>query len=261
MKRVAIVTGASSGMGREFVLNIDRTFKNVDEIWLIARRRDLLEELRANINKPCIIINEDITDTGFNARFAKMLKQEKAGVKILVNCAGYGIMGPVGDAAHDVSVGMINTNCMGLTSVTHVVLPYMTKKSRIINLASSAAFLPQPQFAIYAASKSYVLSFSRALNCELKDREIFVTAVCPGPVATDFFTIAEGEHKRVWFKDLFMVNAKDVVDKAIKDSIDRREISIYGLPMKLFYVFTKIVPHGIIFRFYGVFSKKNQEMQ
>lgn len=255
MKKIAIVTGASSGMGREFALKIDKMFKNIDEIWLIARRLDRLEELRDSINKPCIIVCEDITDPGFNIRFSKMLKQENVGVKLLINCAGYGIIGSFGEAAHDVTVGMVNTNCAGLTSVTYMVLPYMVKNSRIINLASSSAFLPQPGFGVYAASKSYVLSFSRALRCEVKNRGIAVTAVCPGPVATDFFSIAEGEQKRAWFKDLFMANASDVVDKAIKDSIEKKELSIYGISMKLFYLLTKLVPHRIILKIYSATLK------
>ncbi|MDY6328658.1 MAG: SDR family NAD(P)-dependent oxidoreductase, partial [Lachnospiraceae bacterium] len=145
--------------------------------------------------------------------------------------------------------------CAGLTSVTYMVLPYMVKNSRIINLASSSAFLPQPGFGVYAASKSYVLSFSRALRCEVKNRGISVTAVCPGPVATDFFSIAEGEQKRAWFKDLFMANASDVVDKAIKDSIEKKELSIYGISMKLFYLLTKLVPHRIILKIYSATLK------
>lgn len=258
MKRVAIITGASSGMGKEFAQYIDKRFGTIDELWLIARRRALLEELRETINKPCLVIDEDITDVGFAPRFAKMLKQENAGVKLLINCAGYGIMGGTEHMAREVAVGMVDTNCAGLTSVTHLVLPYMLKKSRIINIASSAAFLPQPGFAIYAATKAYVLSFSRALNVELRDREIYVTAVCPGPVDTEFFHIAEdGGHKRAWFKELFMANAADVVEKAVKDSVNRKEISIYGLPMKLFYLLTKAVPHRVILRFYGSFGKNS----
>lgn len=257
MKRVAIITGASSGMGREFALYIDRMLKSIDEIWIIARRRYRLEELRDNINKSCIIIEEDITDSGFAMRFAKMLKQENPNVKLLINCAGYGIVGGMLSTVRDVAVGMADTNCSGLTSVTHMVLPYMSGNSRIINMASSAAFLPQPGFAIYAATKSYVLSFSRALNIELKDKGITVTAVCPGPVDTEFFNIAEDGHKRAWFKDLFMVNAADVVKKAMTDSINRKEMSIYGLPMKLLYILSKVVPHKFILEIYGIFMKNN----
>lgn len=255
VKKIAIITGASSGIGREFALYIDKMLNSVDELWLIARRKNRLEELRENINKPCMVIDEDITDSGFAMRFEKMLKQENPGVRLLINCAGYGIVGSTIGMVKDVAIGMTDTNCLGLTSVTCLVLPYMIRNSRIINMASSAAFLPQPGFAIYAATKSYVLSFSRALNVELQDRGITVTAVCPGPVDTEFFNIAEDGHKRAWFKDLFMVNAADVAAKAMTDSINRKEMSIYGLPMKLFYVFAKAVPHRFILKIYGKFSK------
>src|SRR5574344_152228 len=117
MKRIAIITGASSGMGKEFVYAVDKKYDCIDEIWLIARRRDLLEEIREDINKPCIIVSEDIADPGFLERFKKMLRQEKANVKLLVNCAGYGIIGPIDDTALEVSLGMINTNCTGLTAM------------------------------------------------------------------------------------------------------------------------------------------------
>lgn len=254
MKRVAVVTGASSGMGKEFVSYIDKNFNSIDEIWLIARRRDRLEEIRSEINKSCLIVCEDITDDVFKERFTKMLKQENPVIKMLVNSAGYGIYGEVDSEAIEVETGMIDTNCTGLTTVTLACVPYMMRNSRIINLASSAAFLPQPNFSVYAASKSYVLSFSRALNRELKSRDIFVTSVCPGPVATDFFYIAEkGKEKPKW-KEMFMAEAKDVVEQAMKDSIDKKELSIYGIWMKLFYVLTKIVPHRIILTIYSMFN-------
>lgn len=255
MKKIAIVTGASSGMGREFALKIDKKFSMIDEIWLIARRKERLEEVQDEINKPCLLIVEDITDSGFKDRFSKMLRQEAPQVKLLINCAGYGIIGAVDDAAPDVVLGMIDTNCKGLTSVTISVLPYMSKNSRIINLASSAAFLPQPYFAVYAATKSYVLSFTRGLNYELKGKNIAVTAVCPGPVATDFFSIAEAGHKKAWFKELFMAEPADVISQAMEDAINKKELSIYGIIMKLFYLLTKLVPHRIILKIYSLFSK------
>lgn len=254
-KKVAVITGASSGMGREFAKLIDREFTCIDEIWLIARRRERLEEVRAEIHKPSLIICSDVSDASFADYYRKMLKQERAGIKLLINCAGYGIIGPVAETGYDVSVGMVKTNCEGLTTITQLSLPYMLEKSRIINLASSAAFLPQPDFAIYAASKSYVLSFSRALNAELREREIFVTAVCPGPVATEFFRIAEDGHQRAWFKDFFMADCYSVVKQALEDSIARKELSIYGNAMKAFYVLSRIIPHRIILKIIKILSK------
>ena len=254
-KRVAVITGASSGMGREFANLIDRELTCIDEIWLIARRRDRLEEVRDEIHKPSLIICSDVSEDSFADYYRKMLKQERAGIKLLINCAGYGIIGSVAETGYDVSVGMVKTNCEGLTTVTQLSLPYMLEKSRIINLASSAAFLPQPDFAIYAASKSYVLSFSRALNVELRERNIFVTAVCPGPVATEFFRIAEDGHKRAWFKDYFMADCYSVVKQALEDSMARKELSIYGTAMKILYILSKIIPHRIILKIMRIFSK------
>ena len=250
MKRVAIITGASSGMGKEFALEIDRKFNSIDEIWLIARRKDRLEELRREINKSCQIFCEDITQEGFKDRFLTILKQEKPSVKMLINCAGYGIYGNVIEESIEEEKGMIDVNCTALTVVTLSTIPYMAKNSRIINMASSAGFLPQPNFSIYAATKSYVLSFSRSLNRELKDKNICVTAVCPGPVRTEFFTIAEkGREKPAW-KEMFMVEAKDVVKLALKDSMNKKEVSVYGKAMKLFAFITKILPHKLILDFY-----------
>ena len=254
-KKVAVITGASSGMGREFANLIDRELTCIDEIWLIARRRDRLEEVRDEIHKPSLIICSDVSEDSFADYYRKMLKQERAGIKLRINCAGYGIIGSVAETGYDVSVGMVKTNCEGLTTVTQLSLPYMLEKSRIINLASSAAFLPQPDFAIYAASKSYVLSFSRALNVELRERNIFVTAVCPGPVATEFFRIAEDGHKRAWFKDYFMADCYSVVKQALEDSMARKELSIYGTAMKILYILSKIIPHRIILKIMRIFSK------
>ena len=254
-KKVAVITGASSGMGREFAKLIDRELTCIDEIWLIARRRDRLEEVRDEIHKPSLIICSDVSEDSFADYYRKMLKQERAGIKLLINCAGYGIIGSVAETGYDVSVGMVKTNCEGLNTVTQLSLPDMMEKSRIINLASSAAFLPQPDFAIYAASKSYVLSFSRALNVELRERNIFVTAVCPGPVATEFFRIAEDGHKRAWFKDYFMADCYSVVKQELEDSMARKELSIYGTAMKILYILSKIIPHRIILKIMRIFSK------
>ncbi len=255
MKKVAIVTGASSGMGREFVNTIDKRFSSIDEIWLISRRRDKLEEVRAEVNKPCLIIDEDISEAAFYYRFQKILRQESPNVKMLINAAGFGMVGEFDDIASEVLMGMVNTNCMGLTGMISLVIPYMCENSRIINFASSAAFMPQPGFSVYAATKSYVLSLSRALNRELEKKGIYVTAVCPGPVATEFFTIAESGKKRAWFKDVFMANKTDVVNQALSDSINKKELSVYGMPMKLFMVMTKVLPHRLLLFFYKFLLK------
>lgn len=141
---------------------------------------------------------------------------------------------------------MAELNCTALTAVTSMVLPFMPNNSRILQFASSAAFLPQPGFAVYAATKAYVLSYSRALNQELKDRGISVTAICPGPVKTEFFDIAQTTGEIPLYKQFVMAKPDRVVKKAIRDSVSRRELSVYGWTMKAFYLLTKLLPHRLI---------------
>ena len=133
----------------------------------------------------------DITDREKLSDLEDAVFRHKATVRMLINCAGYGIMGEFCEQDRSLELGMIRLNCEALTELTHRMVPFMREGSRIIQMASSAAFLPQPDFAVYAATKSYVLSFSRALGEELKRDGIYVTAVCPGPVDTPFFDIAE----------------------------------------------------------------------
>ena len=161
-----------------------------------------------------VLMEMDLTDKEQRLRLREILKEKQPQVKMLVNCSGYGKIGLYEDIPEEDISGMIELNCLALTSVTYEVLPYMTKKSRIINLASSAAFLPQPKFAVYAATKSYVLSFSRALHEEVKKNGIFVTAVCPGPVRTEFFDIAQMTGEVAFYKKIMMANPAKVVEQA-----------------------------------------------
>lgn len=247
--KIAIITGASSGMGREFVKLIDRKLMCIDEVWVIARRKERLEQLKKKVEIPLVLMEMDLTDKGQRLRLREILKEKQPQVKMLINCAGYGKIGLYEDIpAEDIS-GMIELNCLALTSVTYEVLPYMTKKSRIINLASSAAFLPQPKFAIYAATKSYVLSFSRALHEEVKKNGIFVTAVCPGPVRTEFFDIAQMTGEVAFYKKIMMANPTKVVEQALRDSLKGKTVSVYGGMMKAFRILCKFLPHQWLMKF------------
>lgn len=246
MKKIAIVTGASSGMGREFVKQLDVLLKQIDEIWVVARRTGKLFELEKQINHKVVVCPSDLTKEEDILGIKKLLEKENPKITLLVNGAGYGSHGKVEEQNEEKLLGMIDLNCRALTAMTKICIPYMAKGGRIIQLASSAAFVPQPKFAVYAATKSYVLSFSRALNAELSSRKISVTAVCPGPVDTEFFTHDDCDISNTFYKKLVMAKPEEVVKLALKDAAQRKELSVYGNGIKAFRILTKLVPHKVI---------------
>lgn len=246
--KIAIVTGASSGMGREFIMQTADRFQGIEEIWAIARRGERLLELKELVPVRLRTFSLDLRKDESLKELTDALREEKPNVKLLVNAAGFGKIGRVGALALEDETGMIELNCKALCAVTHVVLPYMSGNSRILQFASSAAFLPQPKFAIYAATKSFVLSYSRALNEELKPKGIYVTAVCPGPVKTEFFDVAETTGQIPLYKRLVMAEAKKVVRTALKDSMMGRSVSVYGFTMKAFCLLSKLFPHELVLR-------------
>lgn len=246
--RIAIVTGASSGMGRDFVKLIDKKLVSIDEIWVIARRAERLKLLQQEVSVKLVPIEMDLLQDNMSV-LKYLLKEKKASVKLLINCAGYGKIGNYQEIPYEDELNMVQLNCKALTAVTYTVLPFMHTDSRIVQFASAAAFMPQPCFAVYAATKSYVLSFSRALNEELKGTEISVTAVCPGPVKTEFFEIAESNASVAFYKKLMMADSKKVVEKAFRDAIRRKPVSVYGGLMNAFRLLMKVVPHGTAVKF------------
>ena len=252
--KIAIVTGASSGMGRETAIQLADRFGGLSEIWLVARREERLKELEQQLPVPVRIFAIDLTKKEELEQLTQALKEAKPEVKFLVNASGYGKIGLVGAVSLEEETGMVALNCEALCAVTHLVLPFMCRNSRIIQYASAASFLPQPGFAVYAATKSFVLSYSRALNEEVKARGIKVTAVCPGPVKTEFFTVAETTGKIPLYKRFTMANPVKVVRLAIRDSVMGKSVSVYGPVMKAFWVLAKVVPHELIFKVMKVLS-------
>ena len=244
--KIAVITGASSGLGREFAIQVSKKYSKMDEIWVIARRKERLEELEQQIKLPVRLFAMDVTNSDDLREFKSFLEENNPDIKMLVNCAGDGKIGRFDELDLDTPCGMIDVTCKGLTMFTGICLPYISDHSRIINIASAAAFTPQPDFCVYAATKAYVLSFSRALNCELKSRKITVTAVCPGPVNTEFFDVA-GE-KEEGFTKLKRADASKVVEKAIKDAALGDEMSVYGTTMKLAAGAAKVLPHKLILK-------------
>lgn len=246
MKKIAIVTGASSGIGREFVKQLNKCTRTLDEVWVIARREDHLLSLKEEVNNLCLrILPMDISKANELNVLSEVLVIENPSVRILINAAGRGKTGCFDSLTREEAENMVLLNDKALVSVTHMVLPYMNKPGNIIQMASASAFLPQKEFAVYAASKSFVLSFSQALNAELKEKGITVTAVCPGPVDTEFLTISNGSKTQKPLKKLVTVKPTPVVSKALRDAKAGKSISVYGLPMKAVHLLSKLVPNSL----------------
>ena len=246
--KIVLITGASSGMGAEFARQLDKELSGVDEFWLVARRKERMEELSEELTHPVRIFAEDVRNQSFYEKLERELKEQSADVKMLVNCAGYGIAGFAIEQSREELLGMVDVNCKALTAVTSLCLPYMRRNARILQMASSAAYLPQPKFAVYAATKSYVLNYSRALAEELCPREIYVTVICPGQVETEFLARAERCGESYGFKKYFRKQPQAVVAEAIRASKRKQAAVTPGLAMKGFRVLTKVVPHEVILR-------------
>ena len=207
MKRIQIVTGASSGLGKEFVLQLSKE-RPCDEIWLLARRTEKLHAVSRELDAAGIrscVISVDLTGRRGVAAFGALLEDAcrscgESGfvVDTLVNNAGFGTYGTFTGTNMDRQLDMIELNAVALTGLCHVVLRYMMRGSVIINVASLASFIPLGNFAVYGATKAYVLSFSTALAAEVADDGVFVSTICPGPVDTEFAYIASnGARERV----------------------------------------------------------------
>lgn len=170
---IAVITGASSGMGREFVRQIPHFYMNLDELWIISRRKDRLEAIAKTCSVPVRIFAGDLTDPMFLQTVKDTLQRLRPDIRMLVNAAGFGKVVLFGYRKEEwpAQSEMVRLNCEALTNMTLLCMPYLSQGSRILQIASAAAFAPQPQFAVYAATKSYVLSFSRALGAEWKKKE------------------------------------------------------------------------------------------
>ena len=253
--KIAVVTGASSGMGKEFVLQLEQ-YVQVDEIWVIARRKAALEALREQVHAKIRPIVMDLCDTKSYAIYASLLAIEKPDVKLLVNAAGVGKFGTYSKVAPEDDYRMIDLNCKALVAMTRMTLPYMTSGSHILQLDSLSAFQPVPYINVYGATKAFVLSFSRALNVELRKqkRGIRVMAVCPGWVRTEFFDHAVLDDTIKYYNRFF--NPKEVIDKALKDMKRGKDVSVCGFDIRAQVLLTKLLPHGLVMEIWCKQQKK-----
>ena len=244
---IAIVTGASSGMGREFVKQL-HSYVSVDEIWVIARRKAALESLAEECSVKLRPITLDLCEESSFTEMEALLAQEKPNIRLLVNAAGFGKFGTFDKVSLSDDCRMIDLNCKALVVMTRLCLPYMEKGSHVLQLDSLSAFQPVPYITTYGATKAFVLSYSRAMNAELKPRGIRMMAMNPGWVKTEFFNHAfqiNGDGEVKYFNKLW--EAKDVVRTGLKDLYKtRKDYSIHGFSVRMQVRLVKLLPHSMV---------------
>lgn len=253
MKKIAVITGASSGMGRSFALKLDAS-ENFDEIWLIARRREKLEQLGKELKAQARIIPLDLTKQESYDEYKELLDAEKPNVSVLVCAAGFGKFGTFTEMPLEPQLEMIDLNSKALVAITYHTLPYMQKGGKIYEIDSLSSFQPVPYINVYGSTKAFVLSFSRALNVELTKRDIHVMAVSPGWVKTDFFDTAVNDDTIVYYNRFYEADA--VVDRALRDMKKGKDLSICGFPVRAQVFFTKLLPHRLIMKIWCKQQKK-----
>ncbi len=243
---IAIVTGASSGMGRQFVTQLTG-YVSVDEIWVIARRRSALESLKEECTVPVRPIALDLCESESFTTFAALLEEEKPNIRLLVNAAGFGKFGKFDKISAEDDCKMIDLNCKALVMMTRLCVPYMAPGSHILQLDSLSAFQPVPYITTYGATKAFVLSYSRAMNRELKSKGIRCMAMNPGWVKTEFFNHAtQTNGSEVQYYN-YLWEAEDVVATGLKDLYKtKKDYSVHGFPIQMQVRLVKLLPHSMV---------------
>jgi short-subunit dehydrogenase len=247
----ALITGASAGIGREFALQLAPYARS---LILIARREERLNKLRDEVlrrdpNLHVRVRKTDLADLAQVDELVAWLQHEKVDVDLLINNAGLGDYGSFATSDPERDDRIIQLNIAALTLLTRSLLPPMiaTKRGAILNVSSSAGFLPIPGMAVYAASKAYVNSFSEALRAELRGTGLSVIALCPGPVHTEFGEIAKRPGREPERGPEFVyASVEHVVRDALAALEADRPLVIPGLAMKIGMFLVRITPMSIL---------------
>ena len=243
--KIAIVTGASSGMGREFVRQLS-DYVEVDEVWVIARRESALKELQNECPYTVRPVALDLCENESFTRFAALLEETKPDIRLLVNAAGFGKFGKFQNVPLEDDLRMIDLNCKALVYVTRLCLPYMSAGSHILQLDSMSAFQPVPYIATYGATKAFVLSHTRAILPELEKQGIRIMSMNPFWVKTEFFDRAKTDDTISYYSRMY--EASGVVKHAIRDMKKGKDVSIHGSFARWQVRLVKMLPHKIVMK-------------
>jgi hypothetical protein len=243
---VALITGASSGLGAEFARQLA---PHAAALLLVARRADRLKELEREVARPGLTIHCISADLASDTALESLLQKVEASganVSLLVNNAGVGDHGDFENSEWSRVEAMLDVNIKGLTRLTHALLPSLIRSGRgaVLNVSSIASLIPVPKMAVYAATKAYVTSFSEAIRMETRGTGVSVTALCPGPVETEFFRIAErgGKEKPMATPEFIRVRAEQVVREALSGVARDHARVIPGLLVSITMLFAAFIP-------------------
>lgn len=241
MNKAAIVTGATGGIGKEFVRQLFD--KDIDVIIATGRNEDRLNELQSEYGSRLIAIKADLAS--YEGLTAVKQAIEGMNLRYLVNNAGTAYMGRFDEMTDEQIAGITDINCRACAILTHMCLPYMSEGAAIINVSSASSFQPNPYLTMYSASKVFLKNFSRALNVELKDRKITSIAVCPGWVDTEMLN-HESNGQKIRFPG--MVTPGKVVAKALKDAGKHKDISLSSGYNAYLRLYSKYMPTSIVMK-------------
>ncbi len=252
-KRIALITGASSGLGAEFVRQMDEE-EDLDEMWVIARRRERLEKLGVSVHTPLRILPLDLARRESMDRLSEELEREQPVVSILINAAGLGKIGSWEDIRRRDCDNMVDINCRAAVDVTQIAIPYMVRGSRILEICSTAAFQPLPYLNVYAATKAFLYSYTRALRVELKKTGISVTAVCPYWIRdTEFIATAQKTKGSGSIRHFpFASRASDVAASALRAGRRNAAVCTPGLFSTGQRIIAKILPRSLMMRLWSL---------
>lgn len=245
-KRIAVVTGASSGLGREYVKLMLQ--ENLDEIWAIARRQDKLNQLKMDFGEKIRPFSIDLSNLENLIAFQDLLKAEQPSIAYVINNAGFAKFCSYADLSIRESVEMINLNCSSMTAISLACIPYMPRGSKLLNIASQASFQPLPYLNLYSATKAFIRYYTRALNIELKEKGIGATAVCPGWMDTGLFDRAEIGAKKAPRNFPGMVTPDKVAAKSLKDAKNGKDCSVYSFFVKFCHGAAKLLPQKLMMK-------------
>lgn len=243
--KIAVVTGASSGIGKQFAKQIDNY--GFDEIWGIALDEQGLLSLKDELKTKLISLPMDLTNEESFKTYVNLLEEKKPDVKLLINCSGFGKFGRYDEIPLEQSCNMIDLNCKAIVKMTELTLPYIKENGRIIQIASISGFSPIPYVNVYAATKAFLKNYSLALGEELIPRKISVTCVCPFWTKTQFFKRAKTTENDVITYYQVMYDAEKVVKYALKCAKKRKKLSLYGTTTKFLAFIARVVPTSMFF--------------